>query len=138
MRWRKFVGLPNSEAHAGFFSLSHMGYMLVVWASQSMGQSAPRPAVSSTDQSRPMKRPAFLAAGAFLHAVHQEQRSHFATDHFRSRRRGEALLLALTLSIAVLGLADCRRLRFMSKWQIFAAGFETHNRRSICWCLSPR
>ena len=48
-------------------------------------------------------------------------------------------LAALGLSLAVLGLGGLPPLAgFMSKWQIFVAGFETRKRGSKCWSSSRR
>ena len=43
-------------------------------------------------------------------------------------------LVALAFSVALLGLGGLPPLGgFMSKWQIFAAGFETRNTAVECW-----
>ena len=76
-----------------------------------------------------MKGLAFLAAGVMLYALHIASGDHaplLIEDMAGAARRYPAA--ALTLSLAVLGLGGLPPLAgFMSKWQIFAAGFETHN-----------
>jgi NADH:ubiquinone oxidoreductase subunit 2 (subunit N) len=76
-----------------------------------------------------MKGLAFLSAGVLLYALHISRGSHaplLIDDLAGAGRRYP--LVALTLSLAVLGLGGLPPLAgFMSKWQIFAAGFETRN-----------
>lgn len=76
-----------------------------------------------------MKGLAFLAAGALLWALHITAGHHgplTIEDLSGAARRYP--LVALALSIAVLGLGGLPPLAgFMSKWQIFTAGFATHN-----------
>jgi formate hydrogenlyase subunit 3/multisubunit Na+/H+ antiporter MnhD subunit len=76
-----------------------------------------------------MKGLAFLAAGALLYALHSAVGSHeplTISDLAGGARRYP--LVALSLSVAVLGLGGLPPLAgFMSKWQIFVAGFATHN-----------
>jgi proton-translocating NADH-quinone oxidoreductase chain N len=115
-----------------FSSLSHMGYMLVgLGIAVYMGQSA---AASGSFfhviNHGLMKGLAFLAAGALLYTLYIKNNDH--TSPLTISDLGGAAkrypLVALTLSIAVLGLAGLPPFAgFMSKWQIFAAGFETHN-----------
>jgi proton-translocating NADH-quinone oxidoreductase chain N len=115
-----------------FSSLSHMGYMLVgLGIAVYMGQSA---AASGSFfhviNHGLMKGLAFLAAGAMLYVLFIKNNDH--TSPLTIADLGGAAkrypLVALTLSIAVLGLAGLPPFAgFMSKWQIFAAGFETHN-----------
>lgn len=84
-----------------------------------------------------MKGLAFLAAGALLYGI-----NHFATQSETQVDSHHATLtvadlngaaqryplIALTLSLALLGLGGLPPLAgFMSKWQIFVAGFATHN-----------
>ncbi len=76
-----------------------------------------------------MKGLAFLAAGVLLYALHIASGSH---DPLRVEDLAGAArrypLAALALSLAVIGLGGLPPLAgFMSEWQIFAAGFETHN-----------
>jgi formate hydrogenlyase subunit 3/multisubunit Na+/H+ antiporter MnhD subunit len=76
-----------------------------------------------------MKGLAFLAAGALLYALHIKAGDHeplVTKDLSGAARRYP--LVALSLSLAVLGLGGLPPLAgFMSKWQIFVAGFQTHN-----------
>ncbi len=76
-----------------------------------------------------MKGLAFLSAGVLLYALHIAAGSHGALsidDLAGTARRYP--LAALGLSIAVIGLGGLPPLAgFMSEWQIFAAGFATHN-----------
>jgi len=76
-----------------------------------------------------MKGLAFLAAGALLYAMHIAVGDHHplvVEDLGGAARRYP--LTALSLSLGVLALGGLPPLAgFMSKWQIFVAGFETHN-----------
>ncbi|MGA7194871.1 MAG: proton-conducting transporter membrane subunit [Anaerolineales bacterium] len=76
-----------------------------------------------------MKGLAFLSAGVMLYAMHIANGDHaplLIEDMAGAARRYP--IATLTLSLAVLGLGGLPPLAgFMSKWQIFAAGFETHN-----------
>jgi proton-translocating NADH-quinone oxidoreductase chain N len=76
-----------------------------------------------------MKGLAFLSAGALLYTLHIRVGDHeplVVADLAGAARRYP--LLALGLSIAVLALGGLPPLAgFMSKWQIFVAGFETRN-----------
>ena len=76
-----------------------------------------------------MKGLAFLSAGVMLYALHIASGDHaplLIEDMAGVARRYP--VAALTLSLAVLGLGGLPPLAgFMSKWQIFEAGFETHN-----------
>ncbi len=115
-----------------FSSLSHMGYMLVgLGIAVYMGQSA---AASGSFfhviNHGLMKGLAFLAAGALLYTLYIKTGDH--TSPLTINDIGGAArkypVVALTLSIAVLGLAGLPPFAgFMSKWQIFAAGFATQN-----------
>jgi proton-translocating NADH-quinone oxidoreductase chain N len=115
-----------------FSSLSHMGYMLVgLGIAVYMGQSA---AASGSFfhviNHGLMKGLAFLAAGALLYTLYIKTGDHTSpltiSDLGGAARRYP--VVALTLSIAVLGLAGLPPFAgFMSKWQIFAAGFESKN-----------
>jgi NADH:ubiquinone oxidoreductase subunit 2 (subunit N) len=73
-----------------------------------------------------MKGLAFLAAGSLLFALHLQRGEHApltVQDLSGAARRYP--LVALTLSLAVLGLGGLPPLAgFMSKWQIFVAGFR--------------
>jgi proton-translocating NADH-quinone oxidoreductase chain N len=76
-----------------------------------------------------MKGLAFLSAGALLHALSVAYGEHAPLtvgDLSGAARRYP--LAALSLSMAVLGLGGLPPLAgFMSKWQIFVAGFQAHN-----------
>ena len=76
-----------------------------------------------------MKGLAFLSAGAFLYALHIQSGDH--EPLLSADLAGTALrypLAALSLSIAVLALGGLPPLAgFMSEWQIFVAGFQTHS-----------
>ncbi len=82
-----------------------------------------------------MKGLAFLAAGAFLYTLHIAAGDHApltTLDLSGAARRYPWAGLALSLALLSLGglppLAG-----FMSKWQIFSAGFQTHNLSLVCW-----
>jgi proton-translocating NADH-quinone oxidoreductase chain N len=114
-----------------FSSLSHMGYMLLglgigVYAGEVAGVQG---GLFHLFNHGLMKGLAFLAAGALLYALHIATGDHgpltVADLNGASRRYP---LAALALSLAVLGLGGLPPLAgFMSKWQIFVAGFATHN-----------
>ncbi len=76
-----------------------------------------------------MKGLAFLSAGALLYCLHIRRGDHdplVVSDLAGAGRRYP--VTALCLSIAVLALGGLPPLAgFMSKWQIFVAGFETGN-----------
>ena len=76
-----------------------------------------------------MKGLAFLSAGALLYCLHISLGDHsplLVTDLAGAAKRYP--LAALGLSLAVLGLGGLPPLAgFMSKWQIFVAGFQTRN-----------
>ena len=76
-----------------------------------------------------MKGLAFLSAGALLYSLHIRSGDHeplLITDLAGAARRYP--MVALSLSLAVLGLGGLPPLAgFMSKWQIFVAGFHTNN-----------
>jgi len=76
-----------------------------------------------------MKGLAFLSVGALLFALHLAHSDHQPlTIQELSGAAHRYPLVALSLSIAVLGLAGLPPLAgFMSKWQIFIAGFSTHD-----------
>ncbi len=114
-----------------YSSLAHVGYMLVgvgiaVYAREATGAQG---ALFHMLNHGMMKGLAFLAAGALLYTLHVA-----VGDHGPLTRRdldGAASrypLIVLGFSVAVLGLGGLPPLAgFMSKWQIFAAGFETQN-----------
>ncbi|NMB89221.1 MAG: hypothetical protein GYA17_12750, partial [Chloroflexi bacterium] len=76
-----------------------------------------------------MKGLAFLSAGALLYVLHVARGDHgpLVLDDLNGASRRYPLT-AFAFSVAVLGLGGLPPLAgFMSKWQIFVAGFETHN-----------
>ena len=114
-----------------FSSLSHIGYMLLglgiaVYSGQSAGAEG---AFFHLVNHGLMKGLAFLSAGALLYTLHIAAGSTdtlTVADLAGAARRYP--LPALALSIAVLGLGGLPPLAgFMSKWQIFVAGFQTHD-----------
>ncbi|MGD0709387.1 MAG: proton-conducting transporter membrane subunit [Anaerolineaceae bacterium] len=75
-----------------------------------------------------MKGLAFLAAGSLLYSLYLAKGSHdpLMVDDLNGAAKRYPLV-ALTLSIAVIALGGLPPFAgFMSKWQIFASGFETH------------
>jgi len=114
-----------------FSSLSHVGYMLLgLGISLHVGQAAgAQGAFFHLVNHGLMKGLAFLAAGALLYCLHLALGSHDAlTIRDLDGAAKRYPLPALTLSIAVLALGGLPPLNgFMSKWQIFVAGFQTHN-----------
>jgi formate hydrogenlyase subunit 3/multisubunit Na+/H+ antiporter MnhD subunit len=114
-----------------YSSLSHVGYMLLglgiaVYAGQLAGAQGGAFHLLNPGL---MKGLAFLSAGALLYVLHTALGDHSLltiADLSGAARRYP--LAALALSIAVLGLAGLPPLAgFMSKWQIFVAGFETRD-----------
>jgi NADH:ubiquinone oxidoreductase subunit 2 (subunit N) len=76
-----------------------------------------------------MKGLAFLAAGALLYALHLARHDHsplMVSDLDGASRRYP--VVAFAFSVALLALGGLPPLAgFMSKWQIFVAGFDTRN-----------
>jgi proton-translocating NADH-quinone oxidoreductase chain N len=114
-----------------FSSLSHMGYMLLglgiaAYAGEAAGAQG---GLFHLFNHGLMKGLAFLSAGALLYALHLAVDDHSPlTIHDLSGAARRYPVVGLTLSIAVLGLGGLPPLAgFMSKWQIFVAGFETRN-----------
>lgn len=113
-----------------FSSLSHVGYMLLglgiaIYAGQSAGAEGSFFHVLNHGL---MKGLAFLAAGALLYALYIAKGDHTSplmiSDLNGASKRYP--IVALALSLAVLGLGGLPPLAgFMSKWQIFVAGFQT-------------
>ncbi|MBL8079980.1 MAG: hypothetical protein JNM55_18575 [Anaerolineales bacterium] len=114
-----------------YSSLSHIGYMLLgIGFALSDGQQAgAQGAAFHLFNHMLMKGLAFLAAGAFMFALfhqNQVQRSLEVKDLAGAARKYP--LAALTFSIALLALGGLPPLAgFMSKWQIFVAGFQSGN-----------
>jgi proton-translocating NADH-quinone oxidoreductase chain N len=117
-----------------YSSLSHIGYMLTglgiaIYAGVAAGAQG---GLFHLINHGLMKGLAFLSAGALLFISRSRPMGVDApapltvADLDGAARRYP--LVALTLSLAVLGLGGLPPLAgFMSKWQIFAAGFAVHN-----------
>ena len=114
-----------------YSSLSHVGYMLLglgiaLYAKEAAGAEG---SLFHMLNHGLMKGLAFLAAGALLYTLHMSTGDHrplTVADLGGAAQRYP--LAALGLSLAVLGLGGLPPLAgFMSKWQIFVAGFETRN-----------
>jgi proton-translocating NADH-quinone oxidoreductase chain N len=115
-----------------YSSLTHIGYMLVglgiaIFAGETAGAQG---GLFHLLNHGLMKGLAFLAAGALLYAFTNQQTSqddHGLTIADLAGASRRYPLAALAFSLAVLGLAGLPPLAgFMSKWQIFMAGVETH------------
>lgn len=114
-----------------YSSLSHVGYILIglgisLYAGQAAGAEG---AFFHVFNHGIMKGLAFLAAGALLYALHLGVGSHrpLTLDDLDGAATRYPFV-ALTLSLAVIALGGIPPLAgFMSKWQIFVAGFATHN-----------
>lgn len=114
-----------------YSSLVHVGYMLVgvgiaLYAGTAAGAAG---GLFHLFNHGLMKGLAFLAAGALLYALHIAIGDHApltVSDLSGAARRYP--VAAFTFSLALLSLGGLPPLAgFMSKWQIFAAGFQTHN-----------
>jgi proton-translocating NADH-quinone oxidoreductase chain N len=114
-----------------YSSISHVGYMLLglgigLHSGQSLGIQG---GLFHLVNHGLMKGLAFLAAGALIYALSVASGSHSAltVDDLSGASRRYPLV-ALALSLALLGLGGLPPLAgFMSKWQIFVAGFATHD-----------
>jgi formate hydrogenlyase subunit 3/multisubunit Na+/H+ antiporter MnhD subunit len=113
-----------------FSSISHVGFMLMglgiaIYAGESAGADG---AFFHLINHGLMKGLAFLAAGAFLYALHPAGSSHrplIISELSGAARRYP--LVATVLVLALLSLGGIPPLAgFMSKWQILAAGMATH------------
>lgn len=114
-----------------FSSLAHMGYMLLGLGFTFLS-GQPGGAQGSffhLINHAMMKGLAFLAAGALLYALYIQHGRHgplLVSDLAGASRKFP--LAAFLFSLAVLALGGLPPLSgFMSKWQIFVAGFQTHN-----------
>jgi proton-translocating NADH-quinone oxidoreductase chain N len=114
-----------------FSSLSHVGYMLLGLgiAFQSGEAAGAQSSFFHLLTHGLMKGLAFLAAGALLYGLHLANGQHVPLTISDLRgAAGRYPLTALAFSIALLGLGGLPPLAgFMSKWQIFAAGFQAQN-----------
>ena len=114
-----------------YSSLTHVGYMLIglgvsVYAGGAAGAQG---SLFHLINHGLMKGLAFLAAGALLYGLHISIGNHAPlTIADLSGGASRYPLAALTLSLALLGLGGIPPLAgFMSKWQIFVAGMQSHN-----------
>lgn len=114
-----------------YSSLSHIGYILLglgiaLYSGVALGAQG---AFFHVFNHMLMKGLAFLAVGALMYGILLQNGSHAAlkiTDLAGTAQKYP--LVALAFSIAVLGLGGMPPLAgFMSKWQIFVAGFQTQN-----------
>ena len=114
-----------------YSSLAHMGYMLLGLSIAMLAQevNGAQGGLFHLFNHGLMKGLAFLAAGTFLYALHLAAGDHKPlTTHELAGAARRYPWAALTLSLAVLGLGGLPPLAgFMSEWQIFSAGFLTHN-----------
>jgi proton-translocating NADH-quinone oxidoreductase chain N len=133
MLYGNLLALRQSQVKRllAYSSLSHVGYILMglgiaVYAGQSAGAEG---AFFHLFNHGVMKGLAFLAAGALLYTLHIAAGSHSPlTLGDLDGASARYPFVALTLSLAVLALGGLPPLSgFMSKWQIFVAGFATHN-----------
>lgn len=113
-----------------FSSLTHVGYMLMgIGITVHTGDvGGAQGGLFHLLNHGLMKGLAFLAAGALLFALHIQRGDHrpLTTDDLSGVAQRYPLV-AVTLSVAVLSLGGLPPLAgFMSKWQIFASGFESH------------
>lgn len=114
-----------------YSSLSHIGYILLglgiaLYSGIEMGA---RGAFFHLFNHTLMKGLAFLAVGALMYGMFLRNGSHkgLKIEHLAGAAQ-KYPLAALALSIAVLALGGMPPLAgFMSKWQIFVAGFQTQN-----------
>ncbi|MBK7454169.1 MAG: hypothetical protein IPJ46_10775 [Anaerolineales bacterium] len=114
-----------------YSSLSHIGYILLglgiaLYSGMELGAQG---AFFHLFNHMLMKGLAFLSVGALIYGLFLKNDSHASLKI--SDLAGTAQKypwVALALSIAVLGLGGLPPLAgFMSKWQIFVAGFQTQN-----------
>lgn len=114
-----------------FSSLSHIGYILLGFGTAIAFNQLDGGAGGFFHliNHALMKGLAFLAAGSLLYSLYIARGHHgpLMLDDLNGASRRYPLA-ALALSIAVLSLGGLPPLAgFMSKWQIFVAGFQTHN-----------
>jgi proton-translocating NADH-quinone oxidoreductase chain N len=114
-----------------YSSLSHIGYILLglgiaLYSGMELGAQG---AFFHLFNHMLMKGLAFLSVGALIYGLFLQNDSHVSlkiTDLAGTAQKYP--MVALALSIAVLGLGGLPPLAgFMSKWQIFVAGFQTQN-----------
>lgn len=114
-----------------YSSVSHMGYMLIgfgVAVGYGISNGAAGGFFHLLNHAL-MKGLAFMAAGALLYTLHVARGSHDPLTVDDLNGAGNKYpVTAFALSVAVLALGGLPPLSgFMSKWQIFVAGFETRN-----------
>jgi proton-translocating NADH-quinone oxidoreductase chain N len=114
-----------------YSSVSHMGYMLLGFG-VAVGYGVANGAAGGffhLFNHALMKGLAFMAAGALLWALHVARGSHAPLTVDDLNGAGNKYpVTAFALSVAVLALGGLPPLSgFMSKWQIFVAGFETRS-----------
>jgi proton-translocating NADH-quinone oxidoreductase chain N len=114
-----------------FSSLSHVGYILIGFgvAIQFQVLDGASGGFFHLITHTMMKGLAFLAAGALLYALYITNHKHgpLMVEDLNGASR-KYPMVALAFAVAVLGLGGLPPLAgFMSKWQIFVAGFETQN-----------
>ena len=114
-----------------YSSLSHVGYVLLglgiaLYSGIGLGAQG---AFFHLFNHMLMKGLAFLAVGALMYGMFLRNGSHASLKvNDLAGAAQKYPLVALAFSIAVLGLGGMPPLAgFMSKWQIFVAGFETQN-----------
>jgi len=125
------LALPQKQVKRllAFSSISHMGYMLLgVGIAVYVGETAAAEgAFFHFINHSLMKGLAFLAAGAFLYALHTTTDNHqplMVAELSGAARRYP--LVAITLVLALFSLGGIPPLAgFMSKWQILAAGMAS-------------
>jgi len=138
MLYGNLMALRQSQVKRllAYSSLSHIGYILLglgiaIFSHQNGGAEG---AFFHIFNHGMMKGLAFLSAGTLLYALKLSRGSHDSlviSDLAGAASRYP--VPALALSIAVLGLGGLPPLAgFMSKWQIFAAGFVTQDIFVIC------
>ena len=114
-----------------YSSLSHIGYILLgigitLFSGAGLGAQG---AFFHLFNHMLMKGLAFLSVGALIYGLYLQNDSHASlTINDLAGAAQKYPWVALALSIAVLGLGGLPPLAgFMSKWQIFVAGFQTQN-----------
>jgi len=114
-----------------YSSISHIGYILlgigvaIAFGSQAGGAGGFFHVITHAL----MKGLAFLCAGAFIYVLYLAHDSHkpLVKDDLNGAAQ-KYPLIAFAFSLALLGLGGLPPLAgFMSKWQIFVAGFQTGN-----------